>query len=58
MRVIIALALLMIPLSADARLTMGVLSSANSGGGGVGPSCNNSLDFTQACNSVYIGVVQ
>lgn len=31
---------------------------SNSGTGGSGPvSCSNALDFTQACNSQYIGVL-
>lgn len=26
-------------------------------GSGVGPTCSNSLDFSQACNSQYIGLL-
>jgi hypothetical protein len=43
--------------AANARLTTGVMNASSGGGAAVPPSCNNSLDFTQACNSVYISLV-
>ncbi len=39
---------------------LGKLGSQGKGGGGGGgppPSCSNSLDFSDACNSQYIGLL-
>lgn len=53
----LALILLMFGLAAaQAQLLTGV-SQSRGGGTFTPPSCNNSLDFTQACNSVYIAVI-
>jgi hypothetical protein len=43
--------------TADAQLLIGVSRPASGGGAGTIPSCSNSLDFTQACNSQYIGAI-
>lgn len=55
MRHLLIIGLLLAALvSAHARgFMMGVGSGASGGGGG----CTNSLDFTQACNSQYIGAI-
>jgi hypothetical protein len=42
---------------ADARITIGVFGAATGGGSVTPPSCTNALDFTQACNSQYLGTV-
>jgi hypothetical protein len=38
-------------------ITLGIMSASSGGGAAIPPSCNNSLDFTQTCNSVYITVI-
>jgi hypothetical protein len=44
--------------TADAQLLNGVSRASTGGGAGtIIPSCSNSLDFTQACNSQYIGAI-
>jgi len=50
-RLMIILAMLLLAGTANARMTMGVYGGGLSGGGGVGPSCSNSADFSAACNS-------
>jgi hypothetical protein len=50
----IAFGLLLFAAIANARMTIGVYGPAISGGGGTIPSCSNSLDFSQACNSQYL----
>ena len=42
--------------SAMASLTTTGTGSA-SGGGGPPPTCSNKLDFSQACNSQYVGIL-
>jgi hypothetical protein len=43
--------------SLGAGITLGVIQSGTGGGAAIPPSCSNSLDFTQACNSQYIGAI-
>jgi hypothetical protein len=43
--------------SFGAGVTLGIMQSGTGGGAAIPPSCNNSLDFTQACNSQYIGAI-
>jgi hypothetical protein len=40
--------------TANARLTVGVLNASSGGGAAIPPSCTNSLDFSNACNSQYL----
>jgi hypothetical protein len=51
------LILLMITLAsaADAQLLYGITGSSSGGGSGVIPTCTNSFDFSNACNSQYLG---
>ena len=54
----LSLIFLMLALAtAQAQLLDGVSRTSSAGGSVTPPSCNNSLDFTQACNSVYIAVI-
>jgi hypothetical protein len=41
--------------SVSAQLLLGVTQN-NTGGNGPPPACSNSLNFTQACNSQYVGI--
>jgi hypothetical protein len=43
--------------SFGAGLTLGIMQSGTGGGAAIPPSCSNTLDFTQACNSQYIGAI-
>ena len=36
---------------------VGPMTPNKAGSGGPGPSCSNSLDFSQACNSQYLGAI-
>jgi hypothetical protein len=38
-----------------AQLLYGVSQTSTAGGGGVVPSCSNAFDFSNACNSQYLG---
>ena len=54
----LALIFLMFALAAaQAQLLDGVSRTSSAGGSITPPSCDNSLNFTQACNSVYIAVI-
>jgi hypothetical protein len=50
-RLLLIIAMLVIASTADAQLNLKVYRSGTGGGTITAPSCNNSLDFTQACNS-------
>jgi hypothetical protein len=41
----------------SASLFTGMISASSGGGAAIPPACNNSLDFSQTCNSVYLNVV-
>ena len=47
-------------LSTIATAQIWIMSNGGMGGGsfstGPPPTCSNSLDFTQACNSQYVGI--
>jgi hypothetical protein len=43
--------------TAEAQLLTGISQSTSGGGAGTIISCSNKLDFTQACNSQYIGAI-
>lgn len=54
----LALIFLMFALvAAQAQLLDGVSRTSSAGGSITPPACDNSLNFTQACNSVYIAVI-
>lgn len=57
-RVLIILALLLFAGLANAQMLMHHTWSSTGGGAVIPPSCNNSFDFSQACNSVYLGIVR
>ena len=64
MRTLLRLMLLVAALAilspvADAQLMITNFGEGGfGGGGGPPPACSNALDFTKACNSQYIGVIQ
>lgn len=57
MKWVVALAILLALGSASwAFLATGVIVSGNSGGSPIPPSCDTSLDFSEACNSQYLAI--
>jgi hypothetical protein len=56
-RLIIIIALMLAANAAFAQLLTGVSRTATGGGSPIAPSCSNSMDFSQACNSQYIGAI-
>jgi len=51
----IALLFLALTSAAAAQTLLGVTSSPTGGGSPAPPTCSNKLDFSQACNSQYLG---
>lgn len=60
MRIVLALAamaLMGVSAAYPALITNAMSGAGGSGSGTVPPTCSNSLDFSQACNTQYLGLV-
>ena len=56
MKRLAVVAAIALALSTAATAQIWIMSNGGMGGNGRAPACSNSLDFTQACNSQYVGI--